>query len=286
MNAISNAEQYEAWNGESGERWVANADRHDRVFAPVADALFAAARLLPAEHILDIGCGCGATTLRAANVVGPQGTATGLDISRPLLDLARTRAVAQGVANIEFVQGDAQDHVFIASSIDVAIARFGTMFFSNPTAAFTNIARAVRPEGRLCFATWQPLAANEWLTVPGTALLRHAALPSGDPNAPGMFAQSDPAIIESTVAAAGFSDIHCEAVEVDCNFGATVDDAVAHLADSGPGRLMLETISSGPALDAALADVREALQDHVEDDGVHLHSGIWITTATRTTTTR
>ena len=261
---------------------VASADERDRILEPVADALFAVAGLTAGLRVLDIGCGCGVTTLRAAGLVGVAGSATGIDLSRPMLDLARQRADLAGAANAGFVQGDGQTQTFDPASVDVIIGRFGTMFFSDPVAAFTNIGTALRPGGRLVLATWQPLAANEWLIVPGAALLNHTAMPAAaSDDGPGMLAQSDPEIVTSILRAAGFADILLEATPVTFTLGQTIDEAVEYLAGSGPGRVFLESISEGPARDAALADVSAALVDHHGESGVQFGGGIWLITAGR-----
>ena len=130
-------------------------------------------------------------------------------------------------------------------------------------------------------ATWQPLAANQWLTVPGVALLNHTELPDQAADGPGMFAQSDPGTVTAVLRDAGFIDVALEAVEVTFTLGPTIDAAVAYLADSGPGRALLETIPEGPRRDAALADVRAALVDHDDGSAVRLGGGIWIITARR-----
>jgi SAM-dependent methyltransferase len=279
-----NASQFDAWNGENGLRWVAGADARDRVLAPVAEALLSASAPKPGFQVVDVGCGCGATTLMAAQRIGDAGSAIGIDLSGPMLEVARRRASANGVANATFVHGDAQTHAFEPESADLVLSRFGTMFFADQEAAFANIGRSLRPSGRLCLATWQPLAANEWLTLPGAALLRHTDSP-GTPVAPadlpGMFAQSDPGIVTATLAAAGFSDIDFESTAVDFTLGQTIDEAVAYLADSGPGRMLLETIPEGAARDAALADLHDALAAHHDSSGVRLGGSIWIITATR-----
>lgn len=232
-------------------------------------------------RVLDIGCGCGSTTLIAATSVGTTGSATGIDLSGPMLDVARHRATAAGAVNASFVQGDAQTHTFESEAADLVISRFGTMFFADPEAAFANIARALRPDGRLCLATWQPLTANEWLIVPRAALLRHTELPTTAPDQPGMFAQSEPELVSATLAAAGFADINIESAAVDFTFGQTVDEAVEYLADSGPGRMLLETIPEGPARRAALADVHDALAERHDSSGVRLGGAIWLITAIR-----
>ena len=281
MTATENAVQSESWNGESGLLWVTNADERDRVLAPVGDVLLSTAAPTVGDDILDIGCGCGATTLMAATRTGTAGSATGIDLSSPMLDLARERGTAAGADNVRFVHGDAQTYEFTTESVDLVIGRFGTMFFSDPEAAFANIRSALRPGGRLCLATWQPLGANEWLIVPGAALLQHTKLPTDQLEGPGMFAQSDPAIVAEVLGAAGFHEIRIDAAEVTFPLGQTLDEAISYLADAGPGRALLETIPEGAARDAALADVRAALVDHHHPEGVQLHGGIWLINAIR-----
>jgi SAM-dependent methyltransferase len=205
VTEIANTDQYQARNGDSGHRWVLEADRRDHILAPVAEAVFAAAHLSAGEAVVDIGCGCGATTLAAAHVVGSTGAVYGIDLSEPMLGVARRRAEASGLANITLVQGDVQTHRFPAR-FDAAFSRFGTMFFVDQTVALANIRRGLRPGGRLCLATWQPLKANDWLTIPGAALLRYGDLPDTEAGAPGMFAQSDAEIVTTTLRAAGYAD--------------------------------------------------------------------------------
>ena len=271
----ANQAQHEAWNGDSGHRWAADADRRDAVLAPVADALLAAARLRPGDDVLDVGCGCGVTTLAAARAIAP-GTSTGLDLSGPMLDLARQRANDESVI---FMQADAQTHRFEPGAYDIVISRFGTMFFDNPIAAFTNLASAVRPHGRLCLASWQPLVANDWLTIPGAALLHYGSMPDADEGGPGMFAQSEPDIVTTVLTEAGYDDVALEPVTVELPLGADPAEATDYLADSGVGRAVLDTVPDDDR-PAALEAVRAVLADHTDDTGVHLGAAIWLITAT------
>lgn len=278
MTTAPNADQFNTWNGDSGQRWVATADRRDAVLAPIAELLLDQAAIQPGAAVLDVGCGCGATSLAAATATGPKGSVVGLDLSQPMLDLARRRAGEAGVPHLRFSQGDAQVHR-LETSFDVAISRFGTMFFDDPVAAFTNLARHLRPGGRLCIATWQPLVANQWLTVPGAALLGYGALPEGDgPGTPGMFAQADPVPIRSMLSSAGLVGIDSTPRTVPLVLGTTIEDAVDHLVDSGPGRAVLETIPEHQR-GAALAAVADVLADYHGDAGVTLDAAVWITTA-------
>ena len=265
----ANQAQRDAWNGESGHRWVADADRRDAVLAPVAEALLAAARLAAGEDVLDVGCGCGITTLAATEAVA-SGTATGLDLSEPMLDLARRRAQD---APATFLQADAQSHRFDAEAYDVIISRFGTMFFDDPVAAFANLASAMRPRGRLCLATWQPLAANDWLLVPGAALLRYGSLPDTGGTAPGMFAQADPIAVTEVLAAAGWRDVIVDPVTVSLRLGSDAADATDYLADTGIARAVLDTVDPADR-DEAIAAVTEALDAHADASGVRLDAGI------------
>jgi SAM-dependent methyltransferase len=275
---IANHEQFEAWNGDSGRRWVASADRRDRVLAPVGDAVLAAAGLAAAEAVFDIGCGCGATTLAAATAVGPDGRALGVDLSAPMLDVARRRAAERGLAPVTFLQADVQTLPDAVPRFDVMISRFGTMFFSEPAVAFTRLRRHLRDRGRICIATWRPLDQNEWLTVPGAPLLQYATLPESDATSAGMFSQSDPAVVRTTLEAAGFTGIEVGSVDVPLRLGATVEEAVEHLADSGPGRQVLAAVPDSRRRDA-LAAVAESLAPHAEEDGVRLGGAIWIARA-------
>ena len=276
MTDIANRDQYDAWNGDSGRRWVSDPDRRDRLIAPVIDLLLDAARLATGDAVLDVGCGCGATTLAAARAVAP-GEVVGLDISGPMLDVARTRLAETGLSNVTFEQGDTQVHPLSPESFDVVMSRFGTMFFADGEAAFTNVRRALKRGGRLALATWQPLEANPWLTVPGQAVLGPGPLPGLGPG-PGMFGQSDPAAIETTLRAAGFDDVTVTPVTVTLDLGDGPADAAAHVGDSGVGRAMLEALPEGDRA-AALANIEAALAEHVVDGSVRLDGGVLITRA-------
>ena len=184
--------------------------------------------------------------------------------------------------NVEYRQADAQTDQ-LGGPFDVAISRFGTMFFDDPAAAFENIARHLSPAGRLCIVTWQPLEANQWLVVPGAALLGSARCPTAPiPPDRACSPKSDPANVHRTLAAAGFADISTEPHTLAMHLGATIADAVDYLADSGPGRAILETIPP-ERHDDALAAVADALRPHHEPDhGVMLEAAVLLTTA-RTT---
>lgn len=278
MTSIANTDQYAAWNGDSGRRWIADPDRRDRVMAPIADTLLDAARLGPGDGVLDIGCGCGATTLAAARAVAPTGGVHGVDLSAPMLGVARERARAAGLTNVHFEQADAQTHPLPRNAFNVAISRFGTMFFADPRAAFANLIPTLRPAGRLCIATWQPLDANDWLAIPASTFLQYGSMPEA--TGPGMFSQSDPSVITATLRAAEFTGVDVTPVAVVLTVGSNPREAADYVATSGVGRAVFETVPE-PDKPVALEAVRTALADYQTPDGVELGAAIWITTAIR-----
>ncbi len=274
-----NAEMASAWNGEEGEDWAARADRFDAASAAFDPALFEAARIDAADRVLDVGCGAGVST-RAAARVAVDGHATGIDLSAPLLAEARRRSAAAGLANTTFVQGDAQVHPFESASFDVAVSRFGVMFFGDPVAAFTNLAWALRPGGRLAVLSWQPLARNEWLLVLRRTLAAGRSLPEPPGDAPGPFGLSDPDRVRRVLAAARFESVHVADVPGMVRLGADAEDAFDFVSGLGPTRGLLGGLDDG-ARRAALDELRAALAEHATPDGVLVGAAAWLTTAHR-----
>jgi SAM-dependent methyltransferase len=196
-----------------------------------------------------------------------------------MLDLARRRAADQGLANVELVQGDAQTHPLPAHRFSAAISRFGTMFFDDPIAAFANIRRGLAPSGRLCLATWQPLAANDWLTIPGAALDRFVPLLEPDPRAPGPYAQSDPAVVTDVLGRAGFTDVQLDPATVRLTLGRDAGEAAEHVSDTRVFTVALDALPDDQR-GAALEAIRTSLAEQADDTGVvHLPAGIWIISA-------
>lgn len=280
MNIVNTA-QAEHWNtGDGVAHWLDNQARYDRMNAPFADMILDAAGLRPGTDVLDVGCGCGATTLAAARLVAP-GQAVGLDLSGPMLARARASAAAAGLGNAEFRPGDAQVHALEPTRFGAVISRFGVMFFADPVAAFANIRSAAQPAARLAFVCWQPLAANQWLAVPGAALAEHvppADFGSGD--GPGMFAFADPDRIRQVLAGAGWRNVEItsEQASILVGGGRSVEDAVEFLRTGTMGRTMLA--GADPDMAArALASVRAALAEHADGEGVHLGAAVWLVQA-------
>ncbi|WP_448612263.1 class I SAM-dependent methyltransferase [Geodermatophilus sp. URMC 60] len=274
-----NADMASAWNGEEGEDWAARADRFDAASAAFDPALLGAAGIAAADRVLDVGCGAGIST-RAAARVAVDGRATGIDLSAPLLAEARRRSAVAGLTNTTFVQGDAQVHPFEPGGHDLVISRFGAMFFGDPVAGFGNIARALRPGGRLALLSWQPLARNEWLLLIRRALAAGRPLPEPPGDAPGPFGLSDPDRVRRILTAAGFEAVELTEVPGVVRLGADGEDAFDFVSGLGLTRGLLGGLDDG-ARQAALDELRAALVEHETPDGVLLDAWAWLTTAQR-----
>ena len=213
-----NQAQIDYWNGPLGEKWARYQTEMDRTLADSAEAALALAAAQPGERVLDIGCGAGGTTLLLAEAVGPGGAVTGVDVSQPLLTLARTRTRAE---NIHFLEADAAAYPF-GAEFDLIFSRFGVMFFADPVAAFANIRKAADGAARLAFICWQAVKENEWAALPFK--IAKPFLPeqqAGDPHAPGPFAFADATRLRAVLEGAGFSAIRIEPFHGYMNLGRT-----------------------------------------------------------------
>jgi SAM-dependent methyltransferase len=279
--SIANTAQSEHWNtGEGINHWIANHARYDRMHASFTTLILGAADPQPGDRLLDVGCGCGGTTLAAARLIAPA-QATGLDLSGPMLAQARADAEAADLANVVFQQGDAQVHELQPAGFDAVISRFGVMFFEDPVAAFANIRSATRSGGRLVFVCWQPLAANQWLLLPQRALAEHVPPPApADDDGPGMFALADPDRIRSVLGAAGWPDVEVssEQASILVGGGGSVDDATEFLRTGSMSRTMLARADAATA-DQAIASVRAAISPYADAEGVHLGAAVWLVQA-------
>ncbi|MFI5014260.1 MAG: class I SAM-dependent methyltransferase [Hyphomicrobiales bacterium] len=273
-----NAAQIEHWNGPAGETWVKLQERLDGQLAPLGRKAMDRAAIRPGEKILDVGCGTGQTTLELAGRVGRNGAVLGVDVSRPMLALARERARAAAVGHARFEQGDAQTHKFAPGSFDLVFSRFGIMFFADPVAAFGNLRSALRGQGRMVFVCWRPAQDNEWMTVPMAAAFRHIPRPPASaPGAPGEFAFADRDRVHGILSGAGFGDILIEPLD-EMIGGSSLDVTIDTTLSMGPVAAALREAGSEKrqAVEAAL---REALAPFAGPGGVRMGSAAWIVSA-------
>ncbi|MFJ6088174.1 class I SAM-dependent methyltransferase [Streptomyces sp. NPDC092369] len=234
-----------------------------------------AARVGSHDRVLDIGCGTGQSTREAARAA-VDGSAVGIDVSAPMLEQARRLSADQGPANVTYQQADAQVHRFAPPPFDLCISRFGTMFFTDPVAAFTNIGRALRPAARLVLLVWQERDRNEWATAIRRSLTAVPAAPDG----PDPFSLADPTVTEDILASAGFTDITFTDVHEPVYYGpdsAAALDAVLRLREV---KDLLAHLAPAAA-DHARTRLRTTLDTHLTDSGVHFDSSAWIITARR-----
>jgi len=270
----ANAQQVAYWNEAAGPTWAELQAPLDRQLSPLGRRAMAELDLGPGQRVLDIGCGAGETTLELS-ATGAE--ALGVDISRPLLKIARRRT--EGMARVAFLEADAQTHPFGAASFDAVYSRFGVMFFADPAAAFANLRRALKPGGRLAFVCWRTALENPIMSLPMLAALPHvdSPPPPPEPGAPGPFAFADPERVRTILAAGGFTDVtitpHEEAI------GPGDAETTLRLAlNVGPlGALLRENPGKR---DAVVEAVRAAIVPHDGPDGVKLGSATWIVTAT------
>jgi SAM-dependent methyltransferase len=240
--------------------------------------LLAVAAIKERDRVLDIGCGTGQTTLRAARGAAA-GSVLGVDLSSAMLAYARRRAADLNLKNVSFVQADAQIHPFEPDAFDVGISSTGATFFGDLRAGFANIARALRPGGRLALLTWQSLPANEWVGEFTGALAAGRERPAPPPDSPNPFALADPDRVRSILTATGFVEVDLEPAHERMWFGHDADDAYQFVLGLLGWMLEgLDDVGTARALDA----LRATTTSHDTPDGVLYDAAVWIISA-RTT---
>src|SRR6202051_316662 len=274
-----NADQIAYWNGPGGQHWTERQQVQDTLLAPVSDILIDRAKPRAGERIVDVGCGCGATTVAFAQKTGPTGHVLGIDISAPML--ARARQIAPAEMPVDFVLADATVYPFVPASFDLMVSRFGVMFFAEPAVSFANMRRALRPSGRLTFVCWREPRDNPWLMLPLQAAYQHVPkLPQLGPEDPGPFAFASEARVNRILSEAGFSQIAMERCDLslDVGIGRGLEAAVETALEIGPAARALA--GQPPDIRAAAAtSIREALVPFVNGQAVLLPASIWIVTA-------
>lgn len=276
-----NQDQIAYWNSSAGKKWLAAQEHTDVMLAPVSQVLLTAAAPQQGAAVLDIGCGCGATTVELAEAVGPQGRVFAIDVSEPMLGRARERLSAY--PHVELALADASVYAF-QSFADLAISRFGVMFFADPTAAFANVISALKPGGRLIFACWRKLEENPWMQVP-----LHAAYYAGVPRVerpgpedPGPFSFADPERVTRILSGAGFQTPRFTKADVrlDVAAGGGLPAAVHQSLTIGATSRALQD-QPDDLRKAATDAVEEALRPYLKDRTVYLPAAIWLVESAR-----
>ncbi|MGB5905088.1 MAG: methyltransferase domain-containing protein [Xanthobacteraceae bacterium] len=276
----ANADQVAYWNGRAGERWASQQAVQDAIFIPVTELLIEHAKPQPGERVIDVGCGCGDTSIAFGKRVGASGHVLGVDISEQML--ARAREVAPANLPVEFALADATTYPFKAGAADLLVSRFGVMFFAEPARSFANLRKGLRRGGRLTFICWRGPKENPWLMVPLQAVYRHVPrLPPVGPEDPGPFAFASSERVEHILREAGFADIHIAPhdLSLDIAAGGGFESAVETAVIIGPANRALEE-AAPDAKAAAIEAVRHDLKPFARGDSVRLGGAIWIVSAT------
>jgi len=271
-----NADQLAFWNGIGGQTWVARQAHTDITLERVSAALLAHAAPKPGEHVLDVGCGCGASTLDFARAVGPTGAVEALDISGPMLAEAADRARAAGIGNIEWRQADAATTAL--NRYDLLTSNFGLMFFGDPVAAFVHMRGAANPGARMSFVCWRTLAENPWIEVPMSAVSPHLPpRPKGNPNGPGMFAFADPQRVSQILTGAGWAQPKFERLDCDLDIAAGhgLEEAIIQSTKIGAVNSWLRD-QPADIVAASVESIRKAFEPYVDGAHVRLPGAMWL----------
>jgi SAM-dependent methyltransferase len=272
-----NEAMVELWNSRSGATWVRFQDQLDRQIDELGLKVMDALAPATGEAVLDIGCGCGQTSVQLAERVGTSGRVLGVDVSQPMLEVAKARPVPAGAGAVSFRESDAQTADLGKGMFDAVFSRFGVMFFDDPVAAFANIRSAMKASGRLAFLCWRSPAENPLMTAPMKAAA-HLLPPTtpGDPLAPGPFAFADPDRVRSILSSAGFEGVRLDPLDM-LSGRQRLEDAIELALNLGPLGMALR--ENPDRRDAVREVLGEALTPYVTDGLVRFPTATWIVTA-------
>jgi SAM-dependent methyltransferase len=265
-------DQKALWNGVAGHAWVDAQETLDGVLRPFEELLLESVAAGSGAHVLDVGCGTGSTTLAYARKLGANGACVGIDISEPMLALARARAEREH-SSATFVCADAEAYAFEPASIDVILSRFGVMFFADPVRAFVNLRRAAKRDAELRFVAWRSPAENPFMTVAeraATPLLPEA--PPRPAGGPGQFSFADDRVVHRVLAESGWSEIDIRPLDVECTMPEPA--LVGYVSRLGPLGRILVSIDE-PTRARILETVRAAFDPYVHGSEVRFTAACW-----------
>lgn len=266
------SEQAALWNGPAGNAWVEEQVVLDQVLEPFEAMLLDTVSAGSGQHVLDVGCGTGATTLALARRLGAQGQCVGIDISGPMIAVARARA-GREAARASFIQADAQAYAFAPASFDRIVSRFGVMFFDDPVLAFANLRRAAKEGAELHCIVWRSPAENPFMTTAERAATPLLTLPARQPGAPGQFAFADRDRVAALLEVAGWSGIEIRPNDVACTLPETA--LVGYFTRLGPvGVALLQADASTRA--QVIDTLRVAFEPFVHGDEVRFTAACWM----------
>ena len=276
-----NSEQIAEWNGALGERWVAMRQEIERFVVPFGNAALRGAAPQSGERAIDIGCGCGDTAIEIARMVGAAGAVLGIDVSQPMLAVARSRGALANCAHLTFRDADASEAA-LPSNTDLLFSRFGVMFFSQPAAAFSHLRKSLLAGGRCVFVCWRAPRDNPWAMTPLSAARAAMGITPApaDPDAPGPFAFADEQRLRTILSGAGFGNVDVQRFDAAIFLGATPRSAAESVVQVGPVSRLVREVGA-EHLPIILDAVERALAPlAAPDGGVSLNGSTWIASAT------
>jgi SAM-dependent methyltransferase len=281
--AAENREATEAWSGPLFELFKKYRALTSAALGAHGDVAMELHPPRPGDRVLDVGCGFGETTLRLAELVGPQGSALGVDVSEPFIEQARAE-VEGGPGNVEYMVGDVQVASF-DREFDYAFSRMGLMFAANPVAMLRNIREHLSPGGRLVGVVWRRKLDNDWVNRAEAVVEGYVERPEDteEPTCgPGPFSMADADTVSEQLTIAGYEQIGFRRCDLPLKIGDDIDDAVEFNMSLGPAgevlRLWEDRIDDiRPKI---AADLREALAGFEGPDGVVALASTWIIGAT------
>ena len=275
-----NAKQKDFWSGKGGDYWVEKQSEMDIMLNPLGEKALAKLDLKSNSEVLDIGCGCGATTLEIAKQVS-EGTVTGLDISVPMLDKAESEAGIQGIANVDFRVVDVQVDQLASEKYDYVYSRFGVMFFDDPYEAFKNIFSSIKEGGELSFVCWQDPSLNPWQSLSVQVIRGYLDMPSPPPRSPGPFAFHEKDYVKEILEKSGFSNISFDDNQEDITMfsGKSLQEASEDYLAINP--VVTEMLKDSPDdLKAEIVEsLKEAFSEFHKGDGLVFPSATWVVSA-------
>ncbi len=267
------------WNEEGGSKWVDNIDFVESMLEPLSNSLFEHIAATGGESVLDVGCGGAVTSIRLAEQVGSNGSVLGVDVSAPILSVARSRAA--DISNLEVQHGDAATASLGDNRFDIITSRFGVMFFDDPVLAFSNLHGSLKTSGRLVFMCWRTLEENPWMSEPAAAAFEILAPPEEkpDPEAPGPFSLADAGRLENILGSAGFNNIDLRSADMELPMG-DLDTAVSFLLKMGPAAEVIREATAAERTEVA-AEIRAVMEKYSTDEGIFTPAASWIVSASK-----
>lgn len=266
-------DQKTLWNGPAGKAWVDAQELLDRLLKPFEELLVSEVRARSARNVLDIGCGTGATTLAIAKTLGERGAVTGVDLSEPMIAVARDRA-AREQSSAHFICADAQSHAFEPGSVDLFTSRFGVMFFEEPMRAFANLRAAASAGAGMSLIAWRSAGENPFMTTAERAAAPHLPeLPPRKADGPGQFAFADASHVRGMLVGGGWIDVDLAPLDMPCVL--PLRDLNDYVTRLGPVGLALQQADDATRARVTEA-VRAAFEPYVFGDEVRFTAACWV----------